>query len=110
MRFRYKSVHVEAVRFDGSNDDELKEFVGTDILISKVYRESVIYYLLGINGIYEEDFLYLMDDEVKVGWCFDTSILIRDYYVGIGDWIVKEGNRYWCCSNDKFESLFEYRS
>lgn len=89
-KFRKKPVVVEAVRWTGSNLEEIRNFVGSDLI--EDYME-----LFSMNGTLKK---------MLVGIAIDTleGTMIVDY----GDYIIKGVNReFYPCKPDIFEQTYD---
>lgn len=84
MRYRKKPVEVEAIIWNGSNVDEIKDFCGND---ARFDIES-------INGNVSH-FLYISTMEGKM-------------YASVGDYIIKGVNgEFYPCKPDIFEKTYD---
>lgn len=90
IKYRKKPVVVEAVRWTGSNLEEIRNFVGSDLI--EDYME-----LFSMNGTLKK---------MLVGIAIDTleGTMIVDY----GDYIIKDvNNELYSCEPDIFLATYE---
>lgn len=86
-----KPIEIEAIQWNGRNLDEIKEFVGKNLIISKEYVSSIL------NPFSYEPRIYI---EIKT---LEGNMLVRE-----GDYIIKGvQGEFYPCKQDIFEKTYD---